>query len=164
MFQGFNTDDPAKSISLLAGFLITFLGVHLLEISRQPDEQAVGHSALEGGLMNPRLSIQGRMSIDGWNGTAGTAIGAVPSNQGHVRRGSAYRAQTIFNALEDEDEAVDSVGLARLPEAEGEYDDDDEIDERTHLRSDGRRLVQDGARSDSHSPRGSQGDPRRSPH
>ena len=34
LFQGLNTDDPANSISLLAGFITTFLGVHLLELSR----------------------------------------------------------------------------------------------------------------------------------
>ena len=36
LFQGLNTDDPANSISLLAGFITTFLGVHLLELSRTP--------------------------------------------------------------------------------------------------------------------------------
>lgn len=36
LFQGLNTDDPANSISLLAGFITTFLGVHLLELSRMP--------------------------------------------------------------------------------------------------------------------------------
>ena len=34
LFQGLSTDDPANSISLLAGFITTFLGVHLLELSR----------------------------------------------------------------------------------------------------------------------------------
>ncbi|KAF7797113.1 hypothetical protein EIP86_008305 [Pleurotus ostreatoroseus] len=151
MFQGFNTDDPAKSVSLLAGFLITFLGVHLLEISRKPSGQpGPGHSALDSGLMNPRLSIQGRMSIDGWNGAAGTPIGGVPPGQGHTRRGSGYRAQTLFNALEDD--GMDSVGLERLEEAEEGYVDD-EVDERTHLRSDGRR-------GNNHSPRRSPGSPR----
>ena len=153
MFQGFNTDDPAKAISLLAGFLITFLGVHLLEISRKPAMPAApGHSALEGGLMNPRLSIQGRMSIDGWNGAAGTPMGG--AIHGHARRTSGHRAQTIFHALEEDED--DGLALDRLPEAENEYDD--EIDERTHLQSDGRRSA---------SPRiaasGSQGDHRRPP-
>ena len=160
MFQGFNTDDPAKSISLLAGFLITFLGVHLLEISRKPTiEAGAGHSALEGGLMNPRLSIQGRMSIDGWNGAAGTPIGGVPPGPlpGHARRSSGYRGQTIFNALEDDDDGLDAVGLERLAEVEGEYNDD-EVDERTHLRS----HTRDG--SSNNSPSRSQGDTRRSPH
>ena len=36
LFQGLNTDDPANSLSLLAGFITTFLGVHLLELSRTP--------------------------------------------------------------------------------------------------------------------------------
>ena len=36
LFQGLNTDDPANSLSLLAGFIPTFLGVHLLELSRTP--------------------------------------------------------------------------------------------------------------------------------
>ncbi|KAI0800670.1 DUF803-domain-containing protein [Fomes fomentarius] len=36
LFQGLNIDDPANSISLLAGFITTFLGVHLLELSRMP--------------------------------------------------------------------------------------------------------------------------------
>ncbi|KAH9932001.1 magnesium transporter NIPA-domain-containing protein [Epithele typhae] len=34
LFQGINTDDPANSISLLAGLVTTFLGVHLLELAR----------------------------------------------------------------------------------------------------------------------------------
>ncbi|KAI0075952.1 DUF803-domain-containing protein [Panus rudis PR-1116 ss-1] len=159
LFQGFNTDEPGKSVSLLAGFIITFIGVHLLEISRKPAGHAAaaanGHSALEGGLMNPRLSIQGRMSIDGWNGAAGTSLGGSQ----HVRRASGHRRETLFNAYEG-DELEDVVGLERLPEVDQE-ESDDEVDERTHLRSaDVRRH---GSRSSSHSPRGSQGDPRRSP-
>ena len=174
LFQGFNTDDPANSISLLAGFVTTFLGVHLLEISRKPasDHPGNGHSALESGLMNPRLSIQGRMSIDGWNGAAGTPIGGGPlriDSPGHARRSSGHRSSSgniqLFNALEDG--GPDSVGLEQLPEVdEGDEDYDDEVDERTHLRSDERRRIVHPARSGSgsHSPRGSQGDPRRSPH
>ncbi|EJF63578.1 hypothetical protein DICSQDRAFT_81777 [Dichomitus squalens LYAD-421 SS1] len=149
LFQGFNTDDPANSISLLAGFITTFLGVHLLEISRKPDPGALPgghhpHSALESGLMNPRLSIHGRMSIDGWNGAAGTPIGStmpVPWNTpanghgGHGRRSSLYRnqTQTLFQAFEeDEDEErADGMGLDTLHEAE---DDELEADERTALR------------------------------
>lgn len=72
LFQGFNTSDTAGAVSLLTGFVVTFLGVHLLNLSRAPEPplhhhhllQDPPHSALEGGLMNPRLSLQGRMSID----------------------------------------------------------------------------------------------------
>ncbi|KAI0691005.1 magnesium transporter NIPA-domain-containing protein [Cerioporus squamosus] len=178
LFQGFNTDDPANSISLLAGFIVTFLGVHLLEISRKPDPAAVAHphhSALESGLMNPRLSIHGRMSIDGWNGAAGTPIGGtMPFSPAHGRRSSLYRnqSQTLFQAFEDdEDGDADGLGLDTLHEAE---DDELEADERTALRSGrrerfgngngnghARRMSGHGSRSGSHTPRDSVG--RRSP-
>ncbi|TFK83164.1 DUF803-domain-containing protein [Polyporus arcularius HHB13444] len=172
LFQGFNTDDPANSISLLAGFLVTFLGVHLLEISRKPDPAAAPHphhSALESGLMHPRLSIQGRMSIDGWNGAANTPIGGtMPFSPAHGRRSSLYRnqSQTLFQAFEDdEDGDADGLGLDTLHEAE---DDELEADERTALRS-GRRerfgngngnvhvrgMSGHGSRSGSHTPRDS---------
>ncbi|KAI0371388.1 DUF803-domain-containing protein [Pilatotrama ljubarskyi] len=174
LFQGFNTDDPANSISLLAGFVTTFLGVHLLEISRKPDPAAAPHphhSALESGLMHPRLSIHGRMSIDGWNGAAGTPIGGshpgVPFSPAHGRRGSLYRnqSQTLFDAF-DEDDYADGhgeVGLNTLHE--GAEDDELEADERTHLRLGERRgngHVR-GSQSHSRSPRESQSESRRSP-
>ncbi|OBZ77613.1 putative magnesium transporter NIPA4 [Grifola frondosa] len=163
LFQGFNTDDPANAISLLVGFVTTFLGVHLLELSRKPEASSAHHSALEGGLMNPRLSIQGRMSLDGWNGAGGTPFGgsdsqyrpdAPPNSAGHGRRSSLYRAQstTLFNAFEEDDGLGDSVGLSQLPEAEEEGEDDElEADERTHLRSNERR-DRPGSRSTSNSP------------
>jgi len=159
LFQGFNTDDPANSISLLAGFITTFLGVHLLEISRKPESLPSvvnGHSALESGIMNPRLSIQGRMSIDGWNGVGGTPIGGngtgMPHSPSHVRRTSSHHrsGSTLFDAFEEDGEATDSVGLSRLPEV-GEDDELEGVDERTHLRSEERR--RQGIRSGSHSPR-----------
>ncbi|EPS95617.1 hypothetical protein FOMPIDRAFT_1025724 [Fomitopsis schrenkii] len=142
LFQGFNTDDPANSISLLAGFITTFLGVHLLEISRKPEALPTaanghGHSALEGGIMNPRLSLQGRVSIDGWGAPSGAPIANTPHSARHGRQNSAaLRSATLFDAYEEEDEITDNVGLARLPEAV-EDDDDDELEhanERTHLR------------------------------
>jgi magnesium transporter len=161
LFQGFNTTDPANSISLLAGFITTFLGVHLLEISRKPAGfQAVnGHSALEGGLMNPRLSISGRMSIDGWNGVANTAIGGTTPTSAHARRSSGR--QTLFNALDESDDGIDAVGMERLAEVEEE--DDLQADERTHLRSGGQhdRNQRSASRSGSNSPHGMLSDPRR---
>ena len=99
------------------------------------------------------------MSVDGWNG-AGTPRSGGP---GHARRTSGQRSQTLFSAFDDELAPADSVGLERLPEIEEGDDYDDEVDERTHLRSDLRRH-RDGSRSSSHSPRGSQVDVRRSPH
>ncbi|KAA1478143.1 DUF803-domain-containing protein [Dentipellis sp. KUC8613] len=155
LFQGFNTDNPTNTISLIAGFVVTFLGIHLLELSRKPDDAlANGHTALDGGVMNPRLSLQGnRPSLDGWPGTPGLA------GLGHARRSSRtslYRAQTatLFNAFEDDAaERGDAVGLRPLDEDDGESDDDEleAANERTRLRG------KSGSRSHSHShsPRGS---------
>ena len=103
--------------------------------------------------MNPRLSIHGRMSIDGWSGAAGTPIGSTmptPWNPGHGgghgRRSSLYRhqTQTLFQAFEEDDDdeqhGADGLGLDTLREVE---DDELEADERTALRS-GRRFGMNG--------------------
>ncbi|TFK49296.1 DUF803-domain-containing protein [Heliocybe sulcata] len=149
LFQGFNTTDSTNTISLLVGFAVTFLGVHLLNLSRKPEPLTLanGHTALESGLMNPRMSIQGRMSIDGWNGMDG-----VPYSAGHGRRSSAYRSNnhTLFNAFEADDDELEGVGLERLDEEDGYVS----ADERTHLRSEERERerLRMGSRSHTHSP------------
>ena len=48
LFQGLNTDDPANSLSLLAGFITTFLGVHLLELARSAGSGASNSRAGDG--------------------------------------------------------------------------------------------------------------------
>ncbi|EKM76461.1 hypothetical protein AGABI1DRAFT_44772 [Agaricus bisporus var. burnettii JB137-S8] len=136
LFQGFNTTGGTNTLSLLMGFIVTFLGVHLLNYSRAPEPpmDPNNHTALEGGLMNPRLSLQGRVSLDNWNG--------LPSDRndpsrttGHHRRGSSiYRNQILFNAHDGLDDGLgESVGLHDLREEDESSDDD--ADERTHLRN-----------------------------
>jgi hypothetical protein len=131
LFQGFNTTGGTNTISLLAGFAVTFIGVHVLNISRKPEPapRENGHSALESGLMNPRLSLQGRMSLDGWNGVSDTRGEGVMNSSGHGRSSSLYRAQstTLFNAFEED--GPDAVALDDLHEEE----EDDDADERTRL-------------------------------
>jgi len=94
------------------------------------------------------------MSIDGWNGVAGTPLGA---HNVHGRQNSLGRSHgtTIF----DEVEASGSMALSELPEAD--EDDYADADERTRLRNpqDARRI---GPRSHSSSPGLSQGE--RRPH
>lgn len=155
LFQGFNTDNPTNTISLLAGFITTFLGIHLLELSRQSGHADDAHSTLENGLMNPRLSLQGRSSLDGWT---------APPN-GHARRSSRsslYRAQgaTLFNAFDDGDDDHSAVGLRSLQE-EPEDDELEAATERTRLRAEERRQgsrPQSRSGSGASSPRISQGD------
>jgi len=156
LFQGFNTTGGTNTVSLLAGFAVTFLGVHLLNLSRKPEPTlgANGHSTLDSGLMHPRMSLQGRMSIDGWNGTADPrGDGALES--GHGRRSSLYRAQstTLFNAFEEED--LNAVPLDELREE----DEDDEVNERTRLH----HSHPIPSRSHSGSPHALQGNARSSP-
>jgi len=120
LFQGFNTTDATNIMSLIAGFIVTFLGVHLLNLSRvseppldHPNGDAHTHTALAGGLMNPRLSLQGRMSLDGWNGVGngpdrGIDIhmdGIGRSRGRYGRQSSIYQSQTttLFNAFEESD-------------------------------------------------------------
>ncbi|TFK28501.1 DUF803-domain-containing protein [Coprinopsis marcescibilis] len=141
LFQGLYNTDTSTGVSLLTGFAVTFLGVHILNLSRAPEPEHPHHSALEGGLMNPRLSLQGRPSLDGW-----TDANPTGARSGHGRRGSLYRSQgqALFNAF-DEHELVnpraangDVVGLRRLREEDEEEDSDDDValdyDERSHLR------------------------------
>lgn len=169
LFQGFNTTDATNTLSLLSGFIVTFLGVHLLNLSRIPEPPLDhnGHGALEGGLMNPRLSLQGRMSLDGWNGTGERGDVATPTRPGrHGRQSSLYRAQTatLYNAFDEPSSATENVGLHRLKE-EDETDEDDDAHDSTELtllrkkregkgRADGSSLPNrtSGSRSLSHSP------------
>ncbi|KAF8632159.1 hypothetical protein AX17_004900 [Amanita inopinata Kibby_2008] len=162
LFQGFNTTDATNTISLLCGFAVTFLGVHLLNLSRRPDSplDRDGHSALDGGLMNPRLSLQGRMSLEGWNGVAETGASATPTRRAHHSRGNSLQRNqptTLFNAYDDGVSRVggsESVGLHRLNEEEVEEEEEDmDANERTHLRKTANVLQrQSGSRSHSNSP------------
>lgn len=144
-------------MSLLAGLIITFLGVHLLNISRQESAAAPAdpaHSALESGLMNPRLSFQGRTSWEAWGSEAETPRSA-RHGRTHGRRGSSlYRNQaatTLFNAFEQEEQVMnrsntvpnghgighvrgESLGMQKLREVdEFPEEEDEDADERTGL-------------------------------
>ncbi|KAH7037834.1 magnesium transporter NIPA-domain-containing protein [Microdochium trichocladiopsis] len=76
LFSGFNTTDPTNTISLLCGFLVTFTGVYLLNLSRQDPNGirmlAGQHSDVGGTDMvssiQTRLSMQARRSSVGSRG------------------------------------------------------------------------------------------------
>ncbi|KAH8799184.1 DUF803-domain-containing protein [Flagelloscypha sp. PMI_526] len=163
LFQGFNTTSPIDTVSLLCGFIVIFLGVQILMLSRTQEppldtETGGPHSSLETGLMNPRLSLQGRMSIDGWNelsgvtsptsarhhrrgsSSGGFGVGGVPvtpRSGGHGRNAS-YRQQpqVLFNAFDEQPPpnggVHEAVGLHDLREEE--EDEGLDADERTRLR------------------------------
>jgi hypothetical protein len=99
--------------------------------------------------MNPRISLQGRMSLDGWTGASEVREDGALQSSGHGRRSSIYRAQstTLFNAFEEE-ETTDNMPLSQLRESEEEYEYESDVDERTRLHSERPRV----SRSHSNSP------------
>ncbi|KAG8891439.1 hypothetical protein FRB99_003597, partial [Tulasnella sp. 403] len=138
LFQGFNTTDATNTASLLVGFIIIFLGVHLLNVSRLPDippppspHGGHHHLPLEHGFTNPRMSVGARLSID----STWSREGAPLSATGHGRRPSHGRING-FAYPRPSDEETGGVGLTRLREDPQESEDDEgEFDtERTGLR------------------------------
>ncbi|KAJ7484342.1 magnesium transporter NIPA-domain-containing protein [Mycena latifolia] len=131
LFQGFNTTDATNTVSLLCGFVVTFLGVHILNLSMiEESAQAVDDDGLGG------VTLEGRLSLDGWHGIRRDSMSlGMPSPRGHGRRSSLYRAQssTLFNAFGAGAEG-ESVGLQRLRE-EDEEEWNEDADERTALRT-----------------------------
>ncbi|KAH9989204.1 magnesium transporter NIPA-domain-containing protein [Russula vinacea] len=138
LFQGINTDDPVNTVSLI--------------LSRKP--AVTGHNALEHGILNPRLSLQGRTSIDGWPTSAAAVTSSPGLHFGHARRSSRT---PIFDAFEDApDGSEHALGLQSLREEDAEDDELEAATERTRLRLEERR-----SRSHTGSPTGVD-DPRRS--
>lgn len=136
LFQGINTDNPVNTISLLAGFITIFIGMHLLELSRKP--APTGHHALENGILNPRLSLQGRPSMDGWPAPSTPGL-----NFGHARRSSRTLSSNVplFDAFGEDapNGSVHELGLHSLQEEDGEDDELEAATERTRLRAEERR-------------------------
>ncbi|KAH8653360.1 magnesium transporter NIPA-domain-containing protein [Xylariales sp. PMI_506] len=72
LFSGFNTNDPVNTLSLLCGFLVTFTGVYLLNLSRRDpngDKMLGGRGTDATGTdmissIQTRLSMSARRSID----------------------------------------------------------------------------------------------------
>ncbi|KAJ7150913.1 magnesium transporter NIPA-domain-containing protein [Mycena crocata] len=131
LFQGFNTTDATNTVSLLCGFIVTFLGVHILNLSMLEESAAKAEDAAQLG----GVTLEGRLSLDGWHGIRRDSM-SMPSPRGHGRRSSLYRTQTstLFNAFDVEAAGGESVGLHRLRE-EDEEDWDEDADERTALRT-----------------------------
>ncbi|KAJ3755957.1 DUF803-domain-containing protein [Lentinula raphanica] len=99
LFQGFNTDNATAAVSLLCGFAVTFIGVHVLDISRRANDefeeeqedllvQPLRSSVPgESGFFLPRQSLSDRTSLDRWDGRNPIAGRTNPSH--HRRTSSA---------------------------------------------------------------------------
>lgn len=112
LFRGFNTTDPTNTVSLLAGFIVIFLGVHLLNASRHAQAQAA----------HPGLPDEEDVA---WANPPASAGGG-----GHTRRSSSlYRF----------DPDLPVRGDGSVPLAEVREESDEEGDERTRLHRGGDR-------------------------
>lgn len=139
LFQGFNTTSGSNTVSLIDGFIVTFLGVHLLNISRTDADDAdesyvsVRHS-LENGVLDPRAPAS-RLSNEGWPSTP-HAIG-LNGAPGHMRRGSRgqrnsvggsvtlFDGDMVLGDLHEEEVEMEGGGAGELS--------DEETNERTQL-------------------------------
>ncbi|KAJ7044433.1 DUF803-domain-containing protein [Mycena alexandri] len=120
LFKGFNTPSASNTISLLSGFIVTFLGVHVLNLAILDESEAASRAALN-------VSLGG--GVSSWT-------------HGHARgnsSGSLNGQRTpLFGAfaIEAEPGSAASIGfenvrLERLEEEEEEYEED--VDETTAL-------------------------------
>lgn len=115
LFEGFNTSDPVNTLSLLSGFLVTFTGVYLLNLSRRDPNgfQMVAGRGGDDAIGTDMISqIQTRMSME-------------------ARRSFGHRTSGDREGLMrgyDEEEAAE-FGLTDLAE--------DSDDEGTHSRQNG---------------------------
>ena len=133
LFQGFNTANTTTTLTLLAGFVVTFLGVHLLNISRIPDppplttdHESLASAALDTGVMVPRMSISGSLSHEAWAPSNGIAFHGGHSRRSSINRGPHAPPRSHSLAFSEEDGAV------RMERLREHYEDDD-ADERTRL-------------------------------
>jgi magnesium transporter len=96
LFSGFNTTDAVNTLSLLCGFLVTFTGVYLLNLSRhdpnghklasgRSGEDATGTDMISS--LQTRLSMQSRRSGDPGRHSMGSIHG---DREGLIR---AYDAE-----------------------------------------------------------------------
>jgi hypothetical protein len=125
LFKGFNTTSAFNTVSLLSGFVVTFLGVHILNLAMLDESEAASRAA-------------SNVSLGGG--------GASPWTHGHARRNSSGSLNGLRTplfgafAIEAEPGSAASVGfenvrLETLEEQEEEYGED--VDETTALNVDG---------------------------
>lgn len=132
MFKGFNTSDAVNTISLLCGFLVTFSGVYLLNLSREdPDGRTLlgqaGPSELHGefeeGIPTDAMAVWGTrrsMQLRRSSAEHGRVSG------GHSRRHSWGSASAGGRrSLGDREALMDGFGLADLAEEENDEEFDD---------------------------------------
>lgn len=142
LFTGFNTNDPVNTLSLLCGFLVTFTGVYLLNLSRgDPHGQrlsagrggsdATGTDMVSG--LQTRLSMQARRSGDPSRHSISSQRG---DREGLIRAYDEEEAAgfALTDLADDSDDSDDSDDDLRRTNGNGNgkatYDNSIELDNR----------------------------------
>ncbi|KAJ6529624.1 magnesium transporter NIPA-domain-containing protein [Mycena capillaripes] len=124
LFKGFNTTSASNTVSLLCGFIVTFLGVHILNLAML--EESAARAELDA------LALEEQDSL--WQNTRRDST----STNGHSRRASLNGLRTpLFNAFVVDPEA--GIGGERSPNVRLHrlLEEDEDVDEATALH--GRR-------------------------
>ncbi|KAF3770069.1 hypothetical protein M406DRAFT_271110 [Cryphonectria parasitica EP155] len=120
LFNGFNTSDPVNTLSLLCGFLVTFTGVYLLNLSRRDPN---GFKMISGRGGNDAIGtdmvsqIQTRMSMEARR-SFGTRGSTDREGQGLIR---AYdeEAAAEFGLTDLTEDSDDEGSSGRMPHQNG---------------------------------------------
>jgi hypothetical protein len=115
LFSGFNTTDVVNTLSLLCGFLVTFTGVYLLNLSRHDPNGTKSLARRNGGDATGTdmiSSIQTRMSMEARRSQSRRM--SIGSNRAGDREG-------LIRAYDDEESL--GFGLTDLAEDTDEEDD-----------------------------------------
>ena len=112
LFSGFNTTDTINTLSLICGFLVTFAGVYLLNLSRtDPDGTRLSGQGTDAMGTDMVSSLQTRISMETRRsfGPSRRSIGSnAPDRQGLIRAYDEEEAGFGMNDL-GEDSDVDNT-------------------------------------------------------
>jgi hypothetical protein len=123
LYGGFNTSDTVNTISLVTGFLVTFTGVYLLNLSRtDPNGRKLAGRAGDVAGPDPLSTFQTRVSMQSRRSTDPYHRGSLSREHGDC--------DGLMRAYDEESEA--GFGLTDLAE---DSDDDVRSDYRHHRRS-----------------------------
>ncbi|KAJ9137218.1 hypothetical protein NKR23_g9186 [Pleurostoma richardsiae] len=132
LFGGFNTTDTVNTLSLLCGFLVTFTGVYLLNLSRSDPNgtKMAGRHGSDAVGTDMISSVQTRMSIEARRSLGHRRLSSVGSHRGD-REGliRAYDEEEaagfgLTDLTEDSDEDIPLNGRAQNGSANGGHGKD----------------------------------------
>ncbi|KAG8853761.1 hypothetical protein FRB96_008016 [Tulasnella sp. 330] len=144
LFQGFYNTSVSNSVSLIVGFIVIFIGVHLLNFAHPANGDgppASGqHLPMEHGFANPRMSLGGRLSMDSsWSGERmGSPTAPRRTSRREMNGGTSFPYRSVGDEEAGIPNGVKLTQLSEDPRENDAYSEDDELEaitESTSLRT-----------------------------